>query len=50
MYGLSEKFRSKMNDFVSQGSKNMIFTEDLKSMVHLGEPDDLELVRQMILK
>ncbi|CAB3231623.1 unnamed protein product [Arctia plantaginis] len=45
----AEKFRIKMNDFASD-SKNMIFTEDLKNMVHLAEPTDLELVLIMIKK
>lgn len=45
----SEKFKTKMNDFVSD-SKNMIFTEDLKNMVHLAEPSDLQLVLNMIKK
>lgn len=45
----SDKFRTKMLDFVSD-SKNMIFTEDLKNMVHLAEPTDLELVTNMIKK
>lgn len=45
----SDNFRTKMNEFVND-SKNMIFTEDLKNMVHLAEPTDLELVLNMIKK
>ncbi|CAG9123777.1 unnamed protein product [Plutella xylostella] len=45
----SEKFRNKMNEFVGD-EKNMIFTEDLKNMVHLAEPADLQLVLDMIKK
>ncbi|CAH2235018.1 pentatricopeptide repeat-containing protein 2, mitochondrial-like [Pararge aegeria] len=45
----SDKFRTKMNDFVSD-SKNMIFTEDLKNIVHIAEPIDLNLVVKMIKK
>ncbi|XP_045777230.1 pentatricopeptide repeat-containing protein 2, mitochondrial-like [Maniola jurtina] len=45
----SDKFRTKMNDFVSD-SKNMIFTEDLKNIVHIAEPTDLDLVVQMVKK
>lgn len=45
----SDKFRSKMNDFVSD-SKNMIFTEDLKNIVHIAEPTDLDLVVKMVKK
>ncbi|CAK1551443.1 unnamed protein product [Leptosia nina] len=42
-------FRTKMNDFV-QDPKHMIFTEDLKNMVHLAEPSDLDLVLDMVKK
>lgn len=45
----SDKFRVKMQDFVSD-SKNMIFTEDLKNMVHIAEPADLNLVLEMVKK
>ncbi|XP_023937047.1 pentatricopeptide repeat-containing protein 2, mitochondrial [Bicyclus anynana] len=45
----SDKFRTKMNDFVSD-SKNMIFTEDLKNIVHIAEPTDLDLVVKMVKK
>lgn len=38
-----------MSDFVLQ-PKNMIFTEDLKNMVHMAEPADLDLVLNMIKK
>lgn len=44
-----DKFRSKMKDFVAD-PKNMVFTEDLKNMVHLSEPTDLELTVSMIKK
>ncbi|KAJ8717254.1 hypothetical protein PYW08_005653 [Mythimna loreyi] len=44
-----EKFRTKMNEFVSS-QENMIFTEDLKNMVHLAEPTDLKLILDMIQK
>ncbi|XP_026320615.1 pentatricopeptide repeat-containing protein 2, mitochondrial-like [Hyposmocoma kahamanoa] len=45
----ADKFRSKMKDFVAD-PKNMVFTEDLKNMVHMAEPTDLELVVNMIKK
>lgn len=38
-----------MTEFV-QDPKNMIFTEDLKNMIHLAEPSDLELIGDMIKK
>lgn len=43
-------FRDKMKEFVSQDSQ-MIFTEDLKNMMHIAEnDDDVELTVQMIKK
>ncbi|KAM3963187.1 pentatricopeptide repeat-containing protein 2, mitochondrial [Aphomia sociella] len=45
----SEKFRTKMNAFVSD-QKSMIFTEDLKNMVHMAEPTDIELIVNMVKK
>ncbi|CAH0713364.1 unnamed protein product, partial [Brenthis ino] len=45
----SDKFRTKMTEFVSD-SKNMIFTEDLKNMIHIAEPSDIDLVLNMIKK
>ncbi|KAJ8717901.1 hypothetical protein PYW07_005831 [Mythimna separata] len=45
----AEKFRTKMNEFVSS-QDNMIFTEDLKNMIHLAEPTDLKLILSMIQK
>ncbi|XP_046969904.1 pentatricopeptide repeat-containing protein 2, mitochondrial-like [Vanessa cardui] len=45
----SDKFRIKMQEFVLD-SKNMIFTEDLKNMVHIAEPTDLDLVVNMVKK
>ncbi len=50
--GMSDKFRGKMQEYSTSDSKNMVFTEDLKNMVHLVEssPDDLQLVLQMMKK
>ncbi|VVC96586.1 unnamed protein product [Leptidea sinapis] len=45
----SDKFRSKMEDFVKD-PKQMIFTEDLKNMVHMAEPTDIQLVLDMVKK
>ncbi|CAH1393853.1 unnamed protein product [Nezara viridula] len=46
------KFREKMVDFASPDSSNLIFTEDLKHMVHLVEnnEEDLTLVYKMMSK
>lgn len=45
-------FRDKMKDFVQKPENSMIFTEDLKTMVHLVEktPEDLELLLNMVKK
>ncbi|KAJ0174128.1 hypothetical protein K1T71_010274 [Dendrolimus kikuchii] len=45
----ADKFRLKMGSFVAD-PKNMIFTEDLKNMVHMAEPADIQLVLDMIIK
>lgn len=46
---ISDKFRSKMTEYTSDDSKNMIFTEDLKNMVHLAESEeDVQLVIKMM--
>lgn len=46
------KFRAKMGDFTNSDSSGMIFTEDLKHMVHLVEnsDEDLNLVYKMMSK
>jgi pentatricopeptide repeat domain-containing protein 2 len=47
---LADKFKTKMLEFSNPSSSNMIFTEDLKNMIHLAEatPDDLDLVYKMM--
>ncbi|XP_054277522.1 pentatricopeptide repeat-containing protein 2, mitochondrial-like [Macrosteles quadrilineatus] len=49
---MGERFRKKMREFVAPESVNMVFTEDLKHMVHLAEAteEDMELIEQMIIK
>ncbi|KAI5709651.1 hypothetical protein M8J76_014154 [Diaphorina citri] len=47
---LKDKFHQKMTEFSDPASNNMVFTEDLKQMLHLAEEKDLELVKQMIIK
>jgi pentatricopeptide repeat domain-containing protein 2 len=49
---MEEKFKEKMKEFAFADSKNMIFTEDLKNIVHLAEqkPADFTLVHQMLKK
>lgn len=48
----ADKFRGKMTEFLEDGSKNMIFTEDLKNMVHIVQKDqqDIQLTINMIKK
>jgi pentatricopeptide repeat domain-containing protein 2 len=47
---LADKFKTKMLEFSDPNSSNMIFTEDLKNMIHLAEDtaDDLNLVYRMM--
>lgn len=46
---ISEKFVTKMKEFTSDDTKGMVFTEDLKNMIHLAETDeDIELVVKMM--
>lgn len=48
---IEDKFVEKMKEFSTEGSKNMVFTEDLKNMIHLAESDeDIDLVVKMIKK
>ncbi|XP_067004607.1 pentatricopeptide repeat-containing protein 2, mitochondrial [Anabrus simplex] len=47
---MMEKFKSKMQEYSEPESKNMIFTEDLKHMIHLADatPEDLNLIMKMM--
>lgn len=50
---MTDKFKTKMTDYVTESpSKNMIFTEDLKNMIHLTEANetDIQLVINMMKK
>ncbi|CAG9773534.1 unnamed protein product [Ceutorhynchus assimilis] len=48
---IGDKFKEKMSESVSVESKNMIFTEDLKNMIHIAETDqDVGLVVAMLKK
>lgn len=43
-----DKFKDKMFEYVASESQNMVFTEDLKNMVHLADTDkDIELAIEM---
>uniref|UniRef100_A0A182Q427 Pentacotripeptide-repeat region of PRORP domain-containing protein n=1 Tax=Anopheles farauti TaxID=69004 RepID=A0A182Q427_9DIPT len=47
-----DNFKRKMRDFVSSSSTNMIFTEDLKNIIHLidNTPEDKQLLKDTILR
>lgn len=47
-----DSFKQKMQEVLNENSSNMIFTEDLKSMLHIVEkkPEDLELIFGMLKK
>jgi pentatricopeptide repeat domain-containing protein 2 len=49
---MKEKFHTRMQEFVGSSSSNLIFTDDLKTMVNLAEntPEDIKLLEQMIEK
>lgn len=45
----TENFKSKMQEFVAREDRSMIFTEDLKNMIHIAEDSkDVELIEKMI--
>lgn len=51
MENISIKFKEKMDEYCLDVNKNMIFSEDLKNMVHLATTSkDLETVVRMIKK
>uniref|UniRef100_A0A182THC6 Pentacotripeptide-repeat region of PRORP domain-containing protein n=1 Tax=Anopheles melas TaxID=34690 RepID=A0A182THC6_9DIPT len=47
-----DNFKRKMRDFVSGSATNMIFTEDLKNIIHLidNTPEDKQLLKDTILR
>ncbi|KAG5897775.1 hypothetical protein JTB14_019993 [Gonioctena quinquepunctata] len=49
MENIADKFKEKMTEY-SGDTNHMVFTEDLKNMVHLGDEKDLDLVVKMIKK
>lgn len=51
MANISEKFKEKIHEYCEDINKNMIFSEDLKNMIHLATTDeDVEVVVKMIKK
>lgn len=49
---MKEKFRSRMQEVIKSDTANLIFTDDLKTMINLAEnsPEDIKLLSQMIEK
>lgn len=49
---MKDKFRSRMQEVLKSDSTNLIFTDDLKTMINLAEnnPEDIKLLEQMIEK
>lgn len=52
--GAEEKFKRRMQEFIEKESteQNLVFTEDIKNMIHIVEntPEEVELVVKMIKK
>lgn len=46
----ADNFRKKMQEFTATDSKQMVFSEDLKNMIHLAEKEDTPLVMKMLKK
>ena len=45
----TETFRSRMDDYMAQSEANSIFTDDLKTMLHIAETEeDVKTSMQMI--
>ncbi|XP_014213902.1 pentatricopeptide repeat-containing protein 2, mitochondrial [Copidosoma floridanum] len=51
-HNIDHMFYNKMKDFVDKKEDSMIFTEDLKTMLHICEKkmEDLELLYKMLIK
>lgn len=49
---VSETFRAKMHEFTNDENKSLIFTEDLKAMLHIvdNNPEDINLMTKMLEK
>lgn len=48
---IAEKFKLKMDEYSVDDSKTMIFTEDLKNMIHIAETqEDVDLLIKMMKK
>ncbi|XP_055349595.1 pentatricopeptide repeat-containing protein 2, mitochondrial-like [Paramacrobiotus metropolitanus] len=48
---MKDRFKQRMDQYLSADSKSLIFTEDLKNMCYLAEDDkDLQMVNKMLKK
>ena len=49
---VAQSFRAKMTEFTSEDNKSIIFTEDLKAMLHIvdNNKEDIELIMKMLKK
>lgn len=47
---IHDKFKVKMKENTEESSKNVIFTEDLKNMIHIATEEDIEVVIKMMKK
>ena len=45
---IAESFRKRMEDYMETDSKNTIFTDDLKTIVHVAESEDLDTACKMM--
>lgn len=50
LVNIQEKFRSKMEENIKETSTNIIFTEDLKNMIHIAAEEDIDIVIKMMKK
>ena len=46
-----DRFKKRMEQYLSADSKSLIFTEDLKNMLYLADDEkDLEMIERMMKK
>ncbi|KAI4467425.1 pentatricopeptide repeat-containing protein 2 mitochondrial [Holotrichia oblita] len=50
LLNIQDKFKTKMIENTTEESKNIIFSEDLKNMIHIATDADIEIVINMMKK
>lgn len=50
LLNIQDKFKAKMIENTTEESKNIIFSEDLKNMIHIATDADIEIVIKMMKK